>query len=180
MRAESTATWVAFLEAATCWVAFLAAGSTATTFAATKTAIAETPPTAPCTEALPGANCGSSNPAFVKSEAAISAESLRSTIEESVLNRLTTSIREHSEMVERGERRPRPFVTLTYAQSIDGSIAASDRSQVKELWCIVCSKVRIFATYNSDTSSRTSIDSIIFISRVLLYRLYRQTIMILK
>lgn len=60
-----------------------------------------------------------------------SAEELRRTIEESVLNRLASSIREHVDKVESGQRRPRPFVTLTYAQSIDGSIAAADKSQVR-------------------------------------------------
>lgn len=63
-----------------------------------------------------------------------SAEELRRTIEESVLNKIVSSIREHNEKVDKGERRPRPFVTLTYAQSIDGSIAAADRSQVMVLY----------------------------------------------
>lgn len=58
------------------------------------------------------------------------AQELRRTIEESVLNRLASSIMEHGDRVESGERRPRPFVTLTYAQSIDGSISAADKSQV--------------------------------------------------
>lgn len=60
------------------------------------------------------------------------AQELRRTIEESVLNRLASSIMEHGERVESGERRARPFVTLTYAQSIDGSISAADKSQVRE------------------------------------------------
>lgn len=63
-------------------------------------------------------------------ENAQSPEELRRTIEESVLNVLAASIRQHGEKVESGERPARPFVTLTYAQSIDGSIAAVDRSQV--------------------------------------------------
>eukprot|EP00904_Undaria_pinnatifida_P009238 jgi/Undpi1/5444/HiC_scaffold_2.g00723.m1 len=58
------------------------------------------------------------------------AQELRRTIEEGVLNGLSRSIMEHGERVESGERRARPFVTLTYAQSIDGSISAADKSQV--------------------------------------------------
>lgn len=64
------------------------------------------------------------------------AQELRRTIEESVLNRLASSIMEHGDRVESGERRPRPFVTLTYAQSIDGSISAADKSQVRERWIL--------------------------------------------
>eukprot|EP00903_Cladosiphon_okamuranus_P006781 g6609.t1 len=60
----------------------------------------------------------------------LSQQQLRRTIEDSVLNRLATGIVAHHEKVERGERRRRPFVTLTYAQSIDGSIAGADKSQV--------------------------------------------------
>ena len=59
------------------------------------------------------------------------AQELRRTIEEGVLNGLSRSIMEHGERVESGERRARPFVTLTYAQSIDGSISAADKSQVR-------------------------------------------------
>lgn len=57
-------------------------------------------------------------------------QQLRRTIEDSVLNGLATGITAHHEKVERGELRRRPFVTLTYAQSIDGSIAGADKSQV--------------------------------------------------
>lgn len=59
-------------------------------------------------------------------------QQLRRTIENAVLSGLATGILEHREKVERGELRPRPFVTLTYAQSIDGSIAAADKSQVSQ------------------------------------------------
>ncbi|CAM9228488.1 unnamed protein product [Pylaiella littoralis] len=55
---------------------------------------------------------------------------LRRTIEDSVLKGLATNMLCHREKVERGKLRPRPFVTLTYAQSIDGSIAGADKSQV--------------------------------------------------
>lgn len=68
----------------------------------------------------------------VNANADHAARELRRTIEESVLNRLASSIMEHGERVESGERRARPFVTLTYAQSIDGSISAADKSQVRE------------------------------------------------
>eukprot|EP00752_Nemacystus_decipiens_P004628 g4223.t1 len=57
-------------------------------------------------------------------------QQLRRTIEDSVLNGLATGIVAHHEKVDRGEMRRRPFVTLTYAQSIDGSIAGADKSQV--------------------------------------------------
>lgn len=62
----------------------------------------------------------------------LSQRQLRRTIEDSVLNRLATGMVAHHERVERGELRRRPFVTLTYAQSIDGSIAGADKSQVRE------------------------------------------------
>lgn len=61
----------------------------------------------------------------------LSHEQLRRTIEDSVLKGLATNILGHREKVERGKLRPRPFVTLTYAQSIDGSIAGADKSQVR-------------------------------------------------
>ena len=66
-----------------------------------------------------------------KSQAAEDAE-LRHTIEESVLKKLACGMKEHQDKVDRGERRPRPFVTLTYAQSIDGSIATANRSPVRD------------------------------------------------
>lgn len=78
-----------------------------------------------------------------------SAEELRRTIEESVLNKIVSSIREHHEKVDKGERRPRPFVTLTYAQSIDGSIAAADRSQVMVLYFEIITKVTIYGSFKS-------------------------------
>lgn len=56
---------------------------------------------------------------------------LRRVIEERVLRAIESGILEHSEKVARGERQARPFVTLTYAQTIDGSIAAANKSQVK-------------------------------------------------
>lgn len=59
-------------------------------------------------------------------------QELRRTIEDSVLKGLATGMVAHHEKVERGELRRRPFVTLTYAQSIDGSIAGADKSQVKQ------------------------------------------------
>lgn len=60
-------------------------------------------------------------------------DELRCTIEERVLDVLVVSMRQHHERIERGEQRARPFVTLTYAQSIDGSIAAANKSQVKTI-----------------------------------------------
>lgn len=59
-------------------------------------------------------------------------QQLRRTIEDSVLKGLATGMVAHHEKVERGELRRRPFVTLTYAQSIDGSIAAADKCQVRQ------------------------------------------------
>lgn len=59
-------------------------------------------------------------------------QQLRRTIEDSVLNGLATGMVAHHEKVERGELRRRPFVTLTYAQSIDGSIAGANKSQVRQ------------------------------------------------
>ncbi|CAN0009776.1 unnamed protein product [Ectocarpus sp. 8 AP-2014] len=70
----------------------------------------------------------SGGPALVDER--LSQQQLRHKIEEGVLSGLASGMREHGERVERGELRPRPFVTLTYAQSIDGSIAAADKSQV--------------------------------------------------
>lgn len=58
-------------------------------------------------------------------------QQLRRTIEDSVLKGLATGMVAHHRKVERGELRRRPFVTLTYAQSIDGSIAGADKSQVR-------------------------------------------------
>lgn len=73
----------------------------------------------------------------------LSHEQLRRTIEDNVLNGLTKNMLGHREKVERGKLRPRPFVTLTYAQSIDGSIAGADKSQVRghklNICCVVCS-----------------------------------------
>lgn len=63
-----------------------------------------------------------------------SQQRLRRTIESTVLSGLANGMMEHREKVARGELRPRPFVTLTYAQSIDGSIAAADKSQVSQHW----------------------------------------------
>lgn len=60
-----------------------------------------------------------------------STDELRQIIEEGVLRLLQANMREHSAMVKRGERHIRPFVTVTYAQSIDGSIAAADKSQAR-------------------------------------------------
>ena len=62
----------------------------------------------------------------------LSQQQLRRTIEDGVLNGLATGMVAHHERVERGELRRRPFVTLTYAQSIDGSIAGADKSQVRQ------------------------------------------------
>lgn len=62
----------------------------------------------------------------------LSQQQLRRTIEDSVLKGLATGMVRHHEKVERGEMRRRPFVTLTYAQSIDGSIAGADKSQVRQ------------------------------------------------
>ncbi|CAM9952243.1 unnamed protein product, partial [Choristocarpus tenellus] len=50
-------------------------------------------------------------------------------IEETVLTSLTVAMREHAEGILAGDRPARPFVTLTYAQSLDGSIAANNCSQ---------------------------------------------------
>lgn len=62
---------------------------------------------------------------------------LRRTIEDCVLKGLATSMVAHREKVERGELRRRPFVTLTYAQSIDGSIAGADKSQASRRSLVV-------------------------------------------
>lgn len=69
-----------------------------------------------------------------------STEELRRTIDAKVLDRLTRSIEDHVHLVETGERAARPFVTLTYAQSIDGSIAAADKSQVTSEMAVQCVK----------------------------------------
>lgn len=61
-----------------------------------------------------------------------SGEQLRRTIEDTVLRGVANGIEEHVQGVENGERPARPFVTLTYAQSIDGSIAAADKSPVRK------------------------------------------------
>lgn len=98
----------------------LALGALQSCLAIATTSAHETPPYAINTPG--GANANADH----------AAQELRRTIEESVLNRLASSIVEHGERVENGERRARPFVTLTYAQSIDGSISAADKSQVRE------------------------------------------------
>ncbi|CAM9458503.1 unnamed protein product [Phaeothamnion confervicola] len=58
---------------------------------------------------------------------------MRDLIEASVLAGLRDQITEHSgkmEALARRGGRPRPFVTLTYAQSIDGSIALADKARL--------------------------------------------------
>ncbi|CAM9297007.1 unnamed protein product, partial [Heterosigma akashiwo] len=60
-------------------------------------------------------------------------------IDQKILGPLEDEIREHNELVEKAEildgkgkgtRTRRPFVTLTYAQSLDGSISQQDKGQV--------------------------------------------------
>ena len=75
-----------------------------------------------------GGGGGGSDPSLLEQQR-LDRHELRRTIEESVLQGLAAGMLAHREKVERGELRRRPFVTLTYAQSIDGSIAGADKSQ---------------------------------------------------
>lgn len=109
-----------------CW-SLLALGALQSCLAIATTAATAHDPPPPCTAK---GDAGLASPPNLSPDDA--AQELRRTIEESVLNRLSTSIMEHGERVESGERRARPFVTLTYAQSIDGSISAADKSQVRD------------------------------------------------